>query len=93
MKFSEYIEETGAFKNLDQNDEYVCDSCKGFFRVGDVLLKKEPSNISITPHPMMGSIYTIMYNNEPYHLHCPLCEMIHLFGFNKEGVSTTKVKN
>jgi len=90
MKLSDYTEETGKLKNLNLDDEYECDKCKGSFKTRDVILVKKPDNLTIMSSPMlmgMGGLLTVEYNGDSYHLQCPLCNYTHLFGFNKKGSS------
>ncbi len=84
MNLKTYINKTGKLTSVDVEKKYRCDSCKKSFKAGSVLLKPEPKNISITPPMWMGGILIAEYKGGKYHLHCPKCGAVHLFGFNPE---------
>ncbi len=82
MNLKEYIEESGKMKRVDLEKQYSCDECKKTFAAGTVLLIPEPKNISIGPSLLLGAPITIDRASRRYHLACPECKKVHLFGFN-----------
>lgn len=83
MNLKTYIKKTGKLASVDIKRKYKCDICKKSFEAGNVLLKPESKNISITPLFWMGSILTAEYEDKKYHFFCPKCVAVHLFGFDR----------
>jgi transposase-like protein len=82
MKLKDYLN-ASVNKKYFGNNKYKCDKCKSKFMSDDVILREVQSNISIVPHPMMGRLLQIHHENKIYLCHCPICDQVHLFGFNK----------
>jgi len=82
MNLKQYIKESGKMQSLDQQKKYKCDECKKTFTAGTVLLIPEPKNLFVGPSLLLGSPLTVDRAGERYHLACPKCKQVHLFGFD-----------
>ena len=83
------------FEELKDTDKYVCDSCKGVFNPSKIKFSDPIDNITMTPGMMISFLYVdkdgkIMGGREQPTKEkgdklftCPLCDFVHLFGFDK----------
>lgn len=75
-------------KLSDLTGRSVCDSCKETFESSKVLLKPAARNFSVVGRFMFvvncdGKIIrTDKFEAGDQTLHCPLCEQVHLLGFD-----------
>jgi len=81
-------------KELKDTDMYICDTCKGVFRPSEIKLSDPVDNITMVPvmltfvymnkeGKITGGIEQPTKENGDKLLGCPLCDSVHLFGFNK----------
>ncbi len=82
------------FEEVEDTVKYVCDSCKGVFNPSEVKLSDPVDNITMSPllisfryvdinGKIMGGQEQPTKEKGDKLLTCPLCEYIHLFGFDR----------
>lgn len=83
------------YEKLEDTDKYVCDHCKGVFSQSKIKLSDPVDNITMFPGTsfryvnkdgriMNGPEQPTKENGDKL-LTCPLCDFIHLFGFDRFG--------
>lgn len=82
MDIREFKSITGQLSKMDNDTIYKCDKCKRQFKAGDVVLREKSPNLEIIP-PFWMQVITLEYDGKKYHIHCPLCDSVSLFGFDK----------